>query len=905
MERGSTMTELLRQVMESGAGEEGTDEVVKNYKKQTPGQSEGEYDGPQQQNLIPEVSPFTGDAMEDVVKEEDDEGWYAHREMHGSKGVSRQDWKKGVRMNSKGQHVNINKPKVKKEEADLDEGGMKRSMDKDPVSGKVPMDTFKKKPSGKKDIVKVNPAMDEAAPKKMKKLARQFKDPKKEMMVHHPKTGVKVIDKKDWGMHKAAGYNPAEEFHLEGYELDELSRKTLGSYISKASDARGHRKLPIKKVDNRYTGVAKASDKLDKMEKSGMKEENEDTNDVLRGSLEPGGTFKHRWFEEPVDLDEKSIEDIVKGMKRDEDGFKKRYGDRYKDVMYATANKLAKEQLELEEKKKKLDKVDHDELKGDHDDREDGDIDNDGDEDKSDKYLHNRRKKVKKEIDQQDTEEGVMGTGYTLGRNVTKAAGHVGMGVAKAAVRKGERTKNVVKGVKKAVKQVAGNNRQRVFTKESENEGYVGGAIGGAIGLAHGAPIAGAKIGSTVGDIAAIGAAAYAAHKVYKVGKKMVKGGSAVARGAKKAGSTSHKIFKKVQNKHIQTKKGKELHNSFDWDMEVIMTEEQHAEMEESMSIHVTPHKNGTHYTVKKVGSAMKKHGGIKKGEHLSDTEIDDAGESGIKVHHEEIQQDEDYGAHQDAIAHAKKDGVNTKKAGSMQPYSDHHMKKRGYTHRVGTTYKKGKDHTNSGTPLKSIGEAETAADKYAAFISSQNVQVKSKDNDIIDEDMIWDLDLIAEMSEAEFDEILDTMTDEELKELEEGLLGAIGRGIKKVAVGGAKLAAKGGKALAHRVSTQGRIDHQVKKQARIQGKIDKVQRKTADREKLAKLKSGTAKLGSSLNKAKSADASKKQELKRTSALPAQHEETSADKYAAFMSAQNKEMSPSNAKTSITVKSKD
>lgn len=763
MERGSTMTELLRQVMESGAGEEGTDEVVKNYKKQTPGQSEGEYDGPQQQNLIPEVSPFTGDAMEDVVNEEDDEGWYAHREMHGSKGVSRQDWKKGVRMNSKGQHVNINKPKVKKEEAeveesignvkvnpkkpspfptkgvtvskhkikgksmppvpagkpkakwpaaewkveeaeveesmlgfkgadrvnggkskdprfhssashidyhhrrsgghtksggdadkhryqvakklgyrveeaDLDEGGMKRSMDKDPVSGKVPMDTFKKKPSGKKDTVKVNPAMDEAAPKKMKKLARQFKDPKKEMMVHHPKTGVKVIDKKDWGMHKAAGYNPAEEFHLEGYELDELSRKTLGSYISKASDARGHRKLPIKKVDNRYTGVAKASDKLDKMEKSGMKEENEDTNDVLRGSLEPGGTFKHKWFDEPVDLDEKSMEDIVKGMKRDEDGFKKRYGDRYKDVMYATANKLAKEQLELEEKKKKLDKVDHDELKGDHDDREDGDIDNDGDEDKSDKYLHNRRKKVKKEIDQQDTEEGVMGTGYKLGRNVTKAAGHVGMGVAKAAVRKGERTKNVVKGVKKAVKQVAGNNRQRVFTKESQDEGYVGGTIGAAIGATHGAPVTGYKIGSTVGDVAAVGAAAYAAHKVYKVGKKMVKGGSAAARGAKKVGSTGHKIFKKVQNKHIKTKKGKELHNSFDWELEVLMSEEQHTEMVESMSVHVKPHPNkkGTHYVVHKVGSAMKRHGGVKKGETLSDTHIDDLNDSGVKVHHEE-----------------------------------------------------------------------------------------------------------------------------------------------------------------------------------------------------------------------------------------------------------------------------
>jgi len=49
-----------------------------------------------------------------------------------------------------------------------------------------------------------------------------------------------------------------------------------------------------------------------------------------------------------------------------------------------------------ERKKKKLDPVDKDELKGDHDDRKDGDIDNDGDEDDSDEYLHNKRKAISK-----------------------------------------------------------------------------------------------------------------------------------------------------------------------------------------------------------------------------------------------------------------------------------------------------------------------------------------------------------------------------------------------------------------------------------------------------------------------------------------------------------------------------
>jgi hypothetical protein len=49
---------------------------------------------------------------------------------------------------------------------------------------------------------------------------------------------------------------------------------------------------------------------------------------------------------------------------------------------------------EMIDEKKKLDAVNHKALKGDHADRKDKDIDNDGDVDKSDKYLHARRKKV-------------------------------------------------------------------------------------------------------------------------------------------------------------------------------------------------------------------------------------------------------------------------------------------------------------------------------------------------------------------------------------------------------------------------------------------------------------------------------------------------------------------------------
>ena len=48
----------------------------------------------------------------------------------------------------------------------------------------------------------------------------------------------------------------------EEVQIDELSKDTMRSYMDKASDARSHRKLPTKKVDNRYSGVQKASSKL-------------------------------------------------------------------------------------------------------------------------------------------------------------------------------------------------------------------------------------------------------------------------------------------------------------------------------------------------------------------------------------------------------------------------------------------------------------------------------------------------------------------------------------------------------------------------------------------------------------------------------------------------------------------
>ena len=74
----------------------------------------------------------------------------------------------------------------------------------------------------------------------------------------------------------------------------------------------------------------------------------------------------------------------------------KKKGGKTVDNCVKAGDELTHDGEELAEKK--LDPVNHKELKGKHADRKDKDIDNDGDVDASDKYLHMRRKKVSKII---------------------------------------------------------------------------------------------------------------------------------------------------------------------------------------------------------------------------------------------------------------------------------------------------------------------------------------------------------------------------------------------------------------------------------------------------------------------------------------------------------------------------
>ena len=98
---------------------------------------------------------------------------------------------------------------------------------------------------------------------------------------------------------------------------------------------------------------------------------------------------------------------------------------------------------------------------------------------------------------------------------------------------------------------------------------------------------------------------------------------------------------------------------------------------------------------------------------------------------------------------------------------------------------------------------------------------------DIINEDAF---DSIIEMSDVEFEDMIDVLTVEELKDLEEGVMSSIGKGIGAVAKGAYKAGkyvtqkaiVPGVKAAARRMSTAGRADA-------AENKLKKLQQKRKD----------------------------------------------------------------------------
>jgi hypothetical protein len=109
-----------------------------------------------------------------------------------------------------------------------------------------------------------------------------------------------------------------QEVTNEAYEiLDELSKNTLGSYIDKKKSQymKGKTQSGSKENAKDIQNMGKAHDKMKKESVQQIEERH-----MTDGEMEKRET-------------------IVKSMKKGMAGFKERYGDRAKNVMYATANK--------------------------------------------------------------------------------------------------------------------------------------------------------------------------------------------------------------------------------------------------------------------------------------------------------------------------------------------------------------------------------------------------------------------------------------------------------------------------------------------------------------------------------------------------------------------------------------
>ena len=154
--------------------------------------------------------------------------------------------------------------------------------------------------------------------------ARQMKDPKKDSMVQKGGKTI-VIDKSKEKEYLKKGWQLAEKKKLDSVDPKAV-KKDFDDRKDKDIDNDGDVDDSDEYLHNRRKAISKAISKESKKEKDSGKEA-VDTSPTLD--------------EEMTDEQKKKREEIVLSMKKKMPEFKAKYGDRAKDVMYATATKLA------------------------------------------------------------------------------------------------------------------------------------------------------------------------------------------------------------------------------------------------------------------------------------------------------------------------------------------------------------------------------------------------------------------------------------------------------------------------------------------------------------------------------------------------------------------------------------
>ena len=134
---------------------------------------------------------------------------------------------------------------------------------------------------------------------------------------------------------------------------------------------------------------------------------------------------------------------------------------------------VAQAYLEMQEaKKKKLDAVDKKELEGEFGDRQDKDLDNDNDVDKSDEYLHNRRKTVKQAMDKDGKQKGKMGMEESVLEERQDTAHHVAKTLRKMGVRHDAKEHEILPKIPHALKK-HGLHNNKLIKRDRDFQGDV------------------------------------------------------------------------------------------------------------------------------------------------------------------------------------------------------------------------------------------------------------------------------------------------------------------------------------------------------------------------------------------------------------------------------------------------
>jgi len=159
--------------------------------------------------------------------------------------------------------------------------------------------------------------------KELKDQQDSFAGKKKQPKVAAGKTtGVKVMP---------------EEVELDEEQLDEISKETAGKYLT-APQGKGANKYKVSSDKSVYPNIET------------MSKHSTNVRRALKRSEDSSLYKKPDYYKEETELDERTLtsgeakkkEEYVKGMKKGLSGFKQRYGERAKSVMYATATKMAK-----------------------------------------------------------------------------------------------------------------------------------------------------------------------------------------------------------------------------------------------------------------------------------------------------------------------------------------------------------------------------------------------------------------------------------------------------------------------------------------------------------------------------------------------------------------------------------